>query len=78
VATPTPVQNITVTIDGVTHTGTYYVQGSTVYVQCDAGTKVAQVGGSPAKSIAQLLLSELVRERARAEGEEMNCERSER
>jgi hypothetical protein len=47
-------------------------------VQCDAGTKVAQVGGSPAKSIAQLLLSELVRERARAEGEEMNCERSER
>jgi hypothetical protein len=57
------VHNVTVTIDGVTHQGTYYVQGPLlVYVQCDAGTKATQVGRSPPSAIAKLLLSELVRE----------------
>jgi hypothetical protein len=58
---PTSVRNVAVTLDGVTHKGTYYVQGSTVYVQCDSGTKATQVGGSPPESIAKLLLSEMVR-----------------
>jgi len=58
-----PVQNITVTIDGVTHKGTYYVRGSLVHVQCYAGTKTTQVGGSTARTIAKLLLLELVREK---------------
>src|SRR6476620_3043543 len=35
-ARPAPVLNVfTVTIDGVTHRGTYYVQDSVVHVQCD-------------------------------------------
>jgi hypothetical protein len=61
-ARPASVHNVTVTIDGVTHQGTYYVQGPLVYVQCDAGTKATQVGRSPPSAIAKLLLSELVRE----------------
>jgi hypothetical protein len=59
---PAPVHNITVTLDGVTYRGTYYVQDSTVYVRCDAGKKATQVGGSSAASIARLLMLELVRE----------------
>jgi hypothetical protein len=59
---PSSVKPVTVTIDGVTHHGTYYVQGSLVYVHYGATKKETQVGGSPAESIAQLLLSELVRE----------------
>jgi hypothetical protein len=58
---PTSVRNVTVTLDGVTHKGTYYVQGSVVHVLCDAGKKSTQVGGSPAGMIAKLLLLELVR-----------------
>lgn len=59
---PYPVQKVTITLDGVTHEGSYYVQDSTVYVQYGTGKKATQVGGSTAKSIAHLLLSELVRE----------------
>ena len=47
-----PVRNIEVTIDGVTHQGTYYTRGR----------KQTQIAGVPAESIAKLLLSELVRE----------------
>jgi hypothetical protein len=65
---PFPVRKITVEIDGVTHEGTYYVQSSLVYVQYATGKKATQVGGSPAKSIAKLLLSELVREGLKAKG----------
>ena len=61
-ARPAPVHNVTITLDGVTHSGTYYVQDSVVYVQCDAGKKTTKVGGLPARSLAKLLLSELVRE----------------
>jgi hypothetical protein len=59
---PTSVHEVTVTLDGVTHKGTYYVQDSLVHVQCDAGTKKTQLGGTPAETIAKLLMSELVRE----------------
>ena len=58
---PTPLKNVSVTINGVTHEGTYYVQNSIVYVQSAAGTKSTQVGWSHPESIAKLLLRELVR-----------------
>jgi hypothetical protein len=57
-----PVQNLTVTIDGVTYGGTYYTHGAMVYVQYGTGREQTQTGGSPAEPIAQMLLSELVRE----------------
>jgi hypothetical protein len=57
---PTPV-GVSVTLDGVTYRGTYYVQASMVHVQCNAGTKTTQLGGFPAQTIAKMLLSELVR-----------------
>jgi hypothetical protein len=57
-----PVRNIEVTIDGVTHQGTYYTHRSMVYVQHCSGRKQTQIAGVPAESIAKLLLSELVRE----------------
>ena len=57
-----PVSNITITIDGVTHSGTYYTHGSMVYVQYGTARKETQIGGSPAEFIAKLLLSEMVRE----------------
>ena len=60
-AKPTPVRTVTFTLDGVTHNGTYYVQGSMVHVQCDVGAKATQVGGSKPEMIAKMLLSELVR-----------------
>jgi hypothetical protein len=58
---PGPVKIISVIIDGVTHSGTYYVQGSTVHVRSSKGAKATQVGGSPPEAIAKMLLSELVR-----------------
>jgi hypothetical protein len=63
---PTPVRPVTVTIDDVIYFGTYYVQNSTLYVQSQFGAKATQVGASRPKSIAKLLLSELVREKPNA------------
>jgi hypothetical protein len=60
---PTPVIAVTVTIDGVTHHGMYYVRGSIMFVQSQQGAKRALVGASPPLEKAKLLLSELVRER---------------
>jgi hypothetical protein len=57
---PTEVKPVTVTIDGVTHHGTYFVQGSMVHVQSTLGSKKTHVGGAPPEAIAKLLLSELV------------------
>ena len=57
-----PVRTLTVTIDGVTHEGTYYSHGEMVYVQYGTGRNEAQIGGSPEESIAHHLLSELVRD----------------
>ena len=58
---PTAVKLVTVTIDGVTHRGTYFVQSSMVRVQSAFGNKATQVGGTPPETIAKMLLSELVR-----------------
>jgi hypothetical protein len=58
---PGPVKIITVTIEGVTHSGTYFVQGSTVHVHSSKGAKATQVGSSPPEAIAKKLLSELAR-----------------
>ena len=59
---PTPVRPVTVTIDGVTHDGMYYVRGSTLFVQSQRGAKRALLlGGSLPLEKAKLLLSELVR-----------------
>jgi hypothetical protein len=52
---------VTVTINGVTHEGTYYVQGSRVHVQSVYGSKSIQVGGAPPEALARMLLAELVR-----------------
>jgi hypothetical protein len=69
---PTPVEPVTVTIDGVTHRGMYYVRGSIVFVQSQRGAKRIQIGQSPPLEIAKHLLSELVR------GRTMNIARSNR
>jgi hypothetical protein len=61
-ASPTPMQNITATVDGVTHKGTYYTHGPMVYVQNGTKGKATKIGELPPESIATLLLSELVRE----------------
>jgi hypothetical protein len=58
---PTAVKTVTVTIKGVTHHGTYFVQSSMVHVHSTLGSKTTQVGGSPPETVAKLLLSELVR-----------------
>jgi hypothetical protein len=58
---PTPLNNVSVTLKGVTRHETYYVQNSIVYVRSAFGSRAAQVGGSPPLSIATLLLLELVR-----------------
>jgi hypothetical protein len=54
---------VTVTVDGVTHSGTYFVQESMVEVRSPLGRKNTPVGGSPPEAVAKLLLSELVRAR---------------
>jgi hypothetical protein len=58
---PSAVRNVTVTVEGLKHDGTYYLQGSTLYVQSAFGTKATQLGGSTPEIIARILLSELVR-----------------
>ena len=60
---PTFVKDVTITVEGARHDGTYYVQGKTVYVQSPLGNKATQVGGSPPEMIAKMLLTELVRSR---------------
>ena len=62
---PFLVRSVTVTIDGVAHHGTYYVQGSMVHVRSPLGEKIAKIGRSPPEAIARLLLSELAREAKR-------------
>jgi hypothetical protein len=60
---PLIVKSVTVTIDGVTHHGTYYVQGSVLHVRSPLGAKTTNAGMSPPEAVARLLLSELVRAR---------------
>ena len=59
---PFLVRSVTVTIDGVTHHGTYYVQGPVVHVRSRLGEKITKVSRSPPEALAMLLLKELVRE----------------
>jgi hypothetical protein len=56
---------VTVTVDGVTHQGTYYIQGSVVRVRSPLGEKINQIGELSPEGLAKLLLSELVREAKR-------------
>ena len=63
---PFLVKSVTVTIDGVTYQGTYYVQRSMVYVRSQLGEKITKVRRSPPEAIARLLLSELAREARRS------------
>jgi hypothetical protein len=65
---PILVERVTVTTDGVTHEGAYYVNGSILHVRSPFGAKATEVGGSPPKAIAELLLSEIVSDRE-GEGE---------
>jgi hypothetical protein len=58
---PTLARSVTVTIDGVAHHGTYFVQGAMIYVRSPLGSMATHVGGSPPEGVAKLLLSELVR-----------------
>jgi hypothetical protein len=57
----TTVKTAAVTIGGIKHQGTYYVQDSLLRVQSEHGTVATQIGGLPPEAIAKLLLSELVR-----------------
>jgi hypothetical protein len=63
---PAVVRTLTVTIGGVAHHGTYFVQNSIVYLQSALGSKATHVGGVLPEMTAKLLLSELVRKRAGA------------
>jgi hypothetical protein len=57
-----PVKSVTVTVDGVTYHGTYFVQDSIVHLRSPFGTKSSSVGRSPPETIAKLLPTELVRD----------------
>jgi hypothetical protein len=57
-----PVYKLTVTVDGVDYEGTYYTHDMMVYVQYGTGRQETQIGGTPAESMAQMLLLELVRD----------------
>jgi len=56
-----PVNRVTVTIDGEKYEGTYFVQNYMVHVLSQFGAKAAQLGRSQPEAVAKILLSELVR-----------------
>ena len=58
---PFSLKDVTITIGGVEHRGTYYVSNSIVYVRSEKGTKATQIAGSAPEVLARMLLSELVR-----------------
>jgi hypothetical protein len=53
---PFVVKSVTVTMDGVTYEGIYYLQGSLVYVRSPLGANATQLGGSTPEALAMLLL----------------------
>jgi hypothetical protein len=57
---PTPVKEVTATIDGAMHYGAYFVRQSTVYVKSSHGIKSRVVRESSPEDTAKRLLSELV------------------
>ena len=61
---PFLVKSVTVTVDGVTHQGIYYVQGSEVHVRSPLGEKITQIGESSPEALAKLLLWKLVHDKA--------------
>jgi len=56
---------VSVTIDGDTYKGAYFVHHFTVCVLSPLGEKAREVGASPPETIAQQLFSELVNERTK-------------
>jgi hypothetical protein len=58
---PIVFKRVSITIKGVTHSGTYYVQDKMVRVQSAYGDTETQVGGLSPEGIARVLLSELIR-----------------
>jgi hypothetical protein len=57
---PRPVLDISVTIDGVEHHGTWFVQDGSIYVRSPLGSKTTWVHESTnAESLAGLLLVEM-------------------
>ena len=63
---PFPVRKTTITIDGKTYEGTYYVQRLMVHVQSPFGSKARRVERPGPEVMARLLLWELVRESQKA------------
>jgi hypothetical protein len=57
----TALNDVTVSLDGTTHHGTYYVQRGILYVQCHGGEKKTQVGSTGPMPMAKLLLSQMMR-----------------
>jgi hypothetical protein len=55
-----PVGEVSVSIDGVTYRGMYWVENQIVYVKSSLGEKSTRVGESSPETIAILLLSEIV------------------
>ena len=62
------IEEVTVEIEGKSYTAGYSVVSKVVTVHAAYGSASTQVGGSSAKTVARLLLSEIVRG-ARARGE---------
>jgi hypothetical protein len=54
-----PVKRVSVTINGITHEGTYFVQNYMVHVVSSFGAKATQLGGSPPEAIAKLRRTDL-------------------
>jgi hypothetical protein len=51
---------LSIDVDGASHQGTFHTAGKMVYVQYHGFEKVTQIGGSAPRSIARMLLRELV------------------
>ena len=56
---------VSVEIDGVAHHGHYQTERRMIRVDYRGWSKVTEVGGTPPKALARLILAELVRARPR-------------
>jgi hypothetical protein len=54
------VKPVSVTINGATYRGSYFVEKKIVHLDSTFGQKAAELGGSSPETIAKLLLSEVV------------------
>lgn len=57
-----PRKPISVEIGGVAHHGHFETERGMIRVDYEGSSKATQIGGSPPKTLARLILSELVRE----------------